>query len=170
MATEIEPGGWTVQPAAFSELTEGMQMTERKKLPPHAWKKGQSGNPAGKPAGARNKATQMVMSLIEGAAKEVATAIIDAAKKGDLAAAKMVLERLAPPVRERAITLKLPETKSIAGIDAAQRTILAAVAKGQLLPAEGTALAGIVDARRRAFDSVEMERRITELERNHGKK
>jgi hypothetical protein len=145
-------------------------MTEKRKPPPHAWKKGQSGNPAGKPAGARNKATQMVMVMLEGAAKEVTTAIIDAAKKGDLAAARMVLERLAPPVRERAIALKLPETQSIGGIDAAQNAILAAVADGELLPAEGTALAGIVESRRKAFETLELEKRITELERHHGKR
>jgi len=112
----------------------------------------------------------MVMVMLEGAAKEVATAIIDAAKKGDLAAARMVLERLAPPVRERAIALTLPETMSIQGIDAAQSVILAAVAEGELLPAEGTALAGIVESRRKAFDTLELEKRITELERHHGKK
>lgn len=145
-------------------------MTVKRKAPGNAWKPGQSGNPAGKPSGARNRATQMVMALMEGAAEEITTTIIDAAKKGDLAAAKLVLERLAPPVRERAIALALPNTDTPSGINEAQRKIVEAVGSGDLLPAEGTALAGIVEVRRKAYETNEMDQRISELERLQAKK
>lgn len=39
------------------------------------WKPGQSGNPAGKPPGTRNRATQMVLALMEGGAEEITIAI-----------------------------------------------------------------------------------------------
>ena len=145
-------------------------MAERKKAPPHAWKPGQSGNPRGKSAGCRNKATVMVTKLMEADAKEIVMVIINAAKKGDLTAAKMVLDRLAPPVRERAIYLALPDTSTVAGISHAQQAILAAVAAGEILPAEGTALTGIVESRRRAVETVDLEHRIAELEKSHAKK
>jgi hypothetical protein len=145
-------------------------VTEKRNPPPHAWKPGQSGNPAGKPPGSRNKATQMVMALMEGQAEEITQTIIDAAKRGDLAAARMVLERLAPPVRERPLALDLPDTSTAAGISAAQRAVLEGVGAGELLPAEATALASVVEARRKAYETEELERRISLLEERYAKK
>lgn len=146
-------------------------MTEKRKAPPHAWRKGQSGNPSGKKPGSRNKATQMVLALMEGGAAEITQAVIDAAKAGDLTAARLVIERLAPPMRERPILLDLPDTGTAAGIDAAQDAILQAVGVGDLLPNEGATLAGIVENRRKALETLELEQRIIALEEsNHEKK
>lgn len=138
-------------------------MTERK-APPKAWKPGQSGNPKGKPVGARNKATIAVLALMEHGAKEITETVIAAAKSGDLTAARMILDRLAPPVRERPVSLDLPDTATAEGINAAQQAILQAVAAGDLLPGEAAALTGIVEARRRAMETQELEQRITALE------
>lgn len=145
-------------------------MVERRKAAPQAWKPGQSGNPAGKPPGCRNKATQMVMALMEGGAEEITRTVIDAAKAGDLAAARLVIERLAPPLRERPLSLRLPETGTVAGVSEAQQAILEAVGGGEILPGEGTALAGILEARRKALETVELEQRISALEAKHVEK
>jgi hypothetical protein len=138
-------------------------MTERK-APPKAWKPGQSGNPRGKPAGARNKATLAVLALMEKGAKEITTAVVKAAKAGDLTAARMILDRLAPPAKERPVSLTLPDTTTAEGIAQAQGAILQAVAAGDLLPGEAATLAGVVEARRRALETMELEQRITALE------
>lgn len=139
-------------------------MIEQKRTSATAWKKGQSGNPKGKPRGARNHATRLVMGLLEEGAGEVAKVIIDAAKAGDLAAARLVIERLAPPIRERPIDVALPDTATAEGINLAQQIILQAVSNGSLLPGEGTTLAAIVETRRKAFETLELEARITALE------
>lgn len=128
------------------------------------WKKGESGNPTGKPAGARNKATIMVQSIMERGAKEITEAVVGLAKEGDLSAARLVLERLVPPAKERSIFLALPDTRSAEGIAQAQAAILQAVAAGELLPGEGSTLAGIVEARRKAVETLELEARISALE------
>ena len=112
----------------------------------------------------------MVMALMEGGAEEITRAVIDAAKAGDLAAARLVIERLAPPLRERPLSLPLPDTGTVAGVSAAQQAILQAVGEGEILPGEGTALAGIVESRRKALETVELEQRISALEARHGKK
>ena len=91
---------------------------------------GQSGNPNGKPRGTRNKATMMVLQLMEGAAEEITRTVLDAARNGDLGAAKMVLERLAPPLRERPVHLDLPDTGTPEGCSHAQSAILHAVGGG----------------------------------------
>lgn len=145
-------------------------MSEKRKPPPHAWKPGQSGNPQGKNRGARNKATQMVLALMEGGAAEITNTIVAAAKKGDLAAARLVIERLAPPLRERPLSLPLPDTRTVAGVSEAQQAILEAVGGGEILPGEGTALAGILEVRRKALETVELEQRISALEARHGQK
>jgi hypothetical protein len=129
-----------------------------------AWKKGESGNPSGKPAGARNRATVMVQTIMESGAKEITEAVVGLAKDGDLSAARLVLERLVPPAKERPIVLKLPDTGSAEGIAEAQSAIVQAVATGDLLPGEAATLAGIVEARRKALETQELERRITALE------
>ena len=128
------------------------------------WKKGESGNPTGKPAGVRNKATVMVQSIMERGAQEIAEAIVGLAKEGDLSAARLVLERLLPPAKERPISLALPGTDTAGGIAEAQQAILQAVAAGDLLLGEGTALSSIVEARRKAVETLQLEQRITALE------
>jgi hypothetical protein len=133
------------------------------------WKPGQSGNPAGKPPGTRNRATQMVLAFMEGGAEEITLAIIDAARKGDMAAARLVLERHAAPARERPLSLNLPDTSTVAGVSEAQQAILQAVGSGELMPGEGTALAGILEARRKALETIELEQRNSALETRHGK-
>ncbi len=137
---------------------------EKRPAPKGAWKKGQSGNPAGKTPGSRNKATQMVMALMEGGARAIVQQVIKAAKGGDLAAAKLVLDRLAPPVRERSVSLSLPTTESACGVADAQAAILQAVADGELTPGEASTLSGIVENRRRAIETQELEQRIQALE------
>jgi hypothetical protein len=124
----------------------------------------QSGNPARKPPGTRNKATQMVLALMESGAEEITLAIIDAAKKGDIAAARLVIERLAPPARERPISLDLPDTSTVAGVSQAQQAVLEAMGAGELLPTEGSTPATILESRRKAIETEELERRIAALE------
>lgn len=135
-------------------------MTTRKST----WKKGQSGNPAGRKPGTRNKATMMVLSLMERGAEEIAATIVDAARSGDLSAARFVLDRLVPPMRERPIDIDLPNTDTVQGVDRAQQAIIEAVARGELLPGEGSVLAGLVEARRKTLETIDLEQRVAALE------
>ncbi|AOF82456.1 hypothetical protein BSY238_106 [Methyloversatilis sp. RAC08] len=139
-------------------------MTQRRRAPPKAWKPGESGNLAGKPKGTRNKATRMVLALMEGGAETITKKVVELAEAGDLAAARLVIERLAPPVRERPISLDLPDTATAEGVSKAQQIVLEAVGSGDLFPGEGQTLAGILETRRKALETEELERRITALE------
>lgn len=136
-----------------------------KKAPATAFKPGQSGNPAGKPKGARNHATRSILKLMEGGAEEITIAVLDAAKGGDMGAARFILERVAPPLRERPISIDLPAIDTADGIAAAQSAILQAVGIGDLLPGEAATLAGIVENRRKAIETQELAARLEELER-----
>ena len=64
------------------------------------FKKGSSGNPTGRPKGKVNKSTELARKFqgaLEKDALDVIRAILDAAKGGDMTAAKMVLDRIIPP-------------------------------------------------------------------------
>jgi hypothetical protein len=128
------------------------------------WKPGQSGNPKGRPRGSRNRVTLVALAAMEEGAEAIARKVVGLAKEGDMSAARLVLERLVPPAKERPIFLALPSTETATGIAEAQHAILQAVAAGDLLPGEGTALAGIVEARRKAVETLELEARISALE------
>lgn len=138
-------------------------MTDKRKHPA-AFKPGQSGNPAGKPKGARNHATRAILKLIEGGAEEITLAVLAAAKGGDMGAARFILERIAPPIRERPVSIDLPDIGTAAGIAEAQAAILQAAADGDLLPGEASTLSAITEARRKAMETEELERRIAALE------
>lgn len=130
------------------------------------YQKGQSGNLAGKPRGAKNHATRTLLALMEGGAEAITKAIVEKAQSGDLAAARLVLERLVPPAKERPISLALPDVSTMRGVSAAQAAILRAVAEGALLPTEAQTLAGIVEARRKAIETEDLEARISALEQS----
>lgn len=137
-----------------------------RRVPSTAFQPGQSGNPAGRPKGCRNKATQAVLALMEGAGKEIVQAVIRAAQEGNLAAAKMVLDRLAPPVRERPVSMPdFPDTTTLAGIDQAAQVVLGAVAAGELTPGEASTLSSIIEMRRKVFETQELSARLEQLEK-----
>ena len=57
------------------------------------FKPGTSGNPSGKPAGARNKTTLAVEALLDGEAEDLTRKAIELAKAGDMTALRLCLDR-----------------------------------------------------------------------------
>ena len=55
------------------------------------FEKGRSGNPAGKPPGARNRATLAAEALLDGEAEALTRKAIERAKEGDSVALRLVL-------------------------------------------------------------------------------
>lgn len=94
---------------------------------------GKSGNPAGKPKGARNKATEAVMLLLEGESEKLTRKAIEKALDGDGTALRLCLERLAPAPKSAAqpIYIELPESDNLASM---ARGFLTAAANGEIPP------------------------------------
>jgi hypothetical protein len=106
---------------------------------------------------------------MEGDLEGVVKAVIRAAKNGDMTAARLVLERLAPARKGRPVTFDLPADVDAAGLAETFGSVLRAVSEGELTPEEGAAVGGLLEARRRTIETVEVEARIAALEERHGR-
>lgn len=126
--------------------------------------KGVSGNPKGKPKGARNKTTELSYALMEGNLEEVLTTVIERAKQGDMVACRMIVDKVMPNSKERPVAIDLPAIEDLEGVGKAQTEILQAVASGDITPNEGERIAAIVEARRRSIETIDLESRISRLE------
>jgi Family of unknown function (DUF5681) len=125
---------------------------------------GQSGNPQGKPHGVRNRATRLLDKMAEGDAANVLQAVINRATRGDMTAAALIMARVWPPRRGRAVAFDLPPLTTSADLAAALGSIAQAVGSGILTPEEGQAVGTLLDAQRRAIELGELESRVATLE------
>ncbi|MCC7281433.1 MAG: hypothetical protein IT556_03550 [Acetobacteraceae bacterium] len=114
--------------------------------------------------GSRNRATVILDALAEADAAAVLAKVTEAAKAGDLRAAEILLARVWPPKKGRPVALDMPTVTSAADVLAALGNIADAVAAGDLTPDEGQAVAAVIEAKRRAIETIELERRIAALE------
>jgi hypothetical protein len=144
-------------------------VTENATEKQRGFQKGQSGNPAGKPKGVRNRATLMAEKLMQDDAEQVVRAVVEKAKQGDMTAARLIIERIAPVRKGRPITLDLPEAKTSADLAGAMASLVRAMATGEVTPDEAATIAGVFEIRRKTIESVDFEERLAALERREQK-
>ena len=117
-------------------------MTEKKMS---RWKPGQTGNPKGRPPG-QSEITRLRASLA-----------------GDVQAARLILERILPPVKavEQAVELQLPAD----GTPTAKASaVLSAAAAGELAPEQAAQLIAALGTLAKINEVDELAARITSLE------
>jgi len=129
------------------------------------FRKGQSGNPSGKPKGCRNATTILFDDLLKDNAKELIEKTIEMAKGGDGLALRLCIERLAPARKDRPVWFDLPEMNEARDAVNASAAIVAAVAGGDLTPSEAAELSKVVDSYARTLQAAEFEERISKLEK-----
>ena len=139
-------------------------MTENKG---NGWKPGQSGNPKGKTPGSGE--LQKLRAAIGKHVPEILDRLVEAAKGGDIQAARLLLDRLLPPVKatEQPVELPLPEGGSLTDQG---RAVLSAVACGELAPGQGAQLLAAIGSLSRVIEMDEMEARLTKLEEKQSAK
>jgi hypothetical protein len=126
--------------------------------------RGQSGNPAGKPRGARNKVTVAIETLMGKYGEQVAARVVKRACEGDMTAAKLILERVAPPRRGRPVHLKLPPIGDAASVMNAHATLLGDIASGKVTPEEAEPVSAMLGAHLKTIETVDIDRRLRDLE------
>jgi len=137
---------------------------EKQGGPRGRFRRGQSGNPAGRRPGARNRTCALALKLMDADAEPVIVALIRAAKGGDVAAIKLVLERVAPLPRNRPVRFYMPPIETADDLGEAMGAILQAAADGELTPDEAVSIANLIETRRRTIETLELEERIAALE------
>lgn len=146
-----------------TDLPENTEKKQRGRF-----KKGQSGNPAGKPKGARNRATMAAETLLEGEAENLTRKAIEKALEGDTVALKLCLDRILPRKKEAPIFFKLPKFQTASDLPKITEALLKAVSVGEILPHQAQSLAETLEIHRRTLETQEMEQRIIALEKEAG--
>ena len=124
------------------------------------WQPGQSGNPKGRPPG-----TGEVAKLRAGIAErvpQILDRLTEAALAGDVQAARLLLERVLPPVKAVELPIELPLSEGRPTEQA--RQVLAAAAGGALAPDQAVSLIGALAATARISETEELRERIERLE------
>jgi len=128
------------------------------------FQKGESGNPAGRPRGARNRTTMLMQDLLADHAEAIGRKAIALAQEGDIAAIRVCMDRLAPARKDEPVAFDLPPLDTAADSVAAAASIVAAVAAGELTPSEAAELAKVIDVYVRALEARGFEDRLAKLE------
>ena len=131
---------------------------------PWQFKKGQSGNPAGKPKGARNKTTLALQALLDGEGEEITRKAIEVAKEGDMAAIRLIMDRVLPARKDSPVSFKLAPVASASDASKAIGAILSAVAAGKVTPSEANETSKLITSYIDALRTTELEQRIQQLE------
>jgi hypothetical protein len=145
-------------------MTENTAEKQRRHGPGRPFTKGRSGNPAGKPRGARHRITMLAEKLMADDTEGVVRAVVNAAKGGDMTAGRLILDRIAPPRRGSPVSFALPAIETAAGLMKALSAVVASMASGVLTPDEATTVASVLEAKRKAIETQELESRIVALE------
>jgi hypothetical protein len=140
-------------------------MTDPKKKRLGRWVAGVSGNPAGRTPGSGQ--LQKLRDAIAQDVPAILASLVDAAKGGDIQAARLILERVLPPLKatELAVALQLPEGTLTAKAGA----LLDAAALGELTPAQAAQLISAVGTIGKITEFDELNARLTQLEQQNGK-
>ncbi len=134
-----------------TEIINTTPITSASSTPhPGHFKPGQSGNPAGRPRGARNKATLATLALLDEAAPRLVREAIDRALDGDSLLLRCCVTRMVPVPRGRPVELDLAEGSAAGDVVASLAATVRAMAEGAISPLEAADVAEVLEGQRRA--------------------
>jgi hypothetical protein len=135
----------------------------RKNAPKTRGKPFMPGNP-GRPRGARHKITLLAEKLMQDDTENIVNAVLTAARNGDMTAARIVLDRIAPARRDNPVLFDLPKIQCPGDAVTASAAILSAVADGILTPGEAGEISKLIEGFIRTLEVAEHEERLARLE------
>lgn len=128
------------------------------------FKKGQSGNPNGRPRGAVGQRTKLLKEL-EGDLPALVAALKTNALAGDTQALKLLLDRLLPVKKAAHELVELPQLVDAETLTDKAGAVLDAVAMGEVAPDIGAQLVQAVGVLSRVAEVQDLEKRLEALER-----
>jgi hypothetical protein len=124
---------------------------------------GQSGNPAGRPVGSRNKHTIVSERLLNDTGEELTQIAINFARTGHPVALKLCMDRVFP-TKDCPLTFDLPAMSTAADAVGAMGSIVLGLADGDLTPQEALRVAKPVESFSKTLSTAELERELRKLE------
>lgn len=122
---------------------------------------GQSGNPNGKKPGTGE--LQKLRAALADHLPDIIDQLVESAKSGDIQAARLILERILPPVKaiEQPVVLHMPEGGTLT---AKAEAVLSAAALGDLAPTQAAQLITALGTLAKITEIDDLAARITQLE------
>ena len=129
------------------------------------WTSGVSGNPKGKTPGSGE--LQKLRASIAADVPEILAGLVLAAKGGDIQAARLILERVLPPMKaiEQAVEIQLPDDGTLTAKAVA---VLSAAAMGDIAPGQAAQLIAALGTLAKISEVDNLAARIATLEAKHG--
>jgi len=152
------------------------------------FKRGKSGNPAGRRKGTPNKATTAVKARIKadvdpiGFLAQVMRGEAIKAQDADgervmypnltdmIAASRILAGKLIPDAKDSPVTIALPEITTADDAAKAMAAILKAAAAGEITPSEAQAFVALIKPYVEALSAADFEKRLEEIEKRIGRK
>ena len=106
----------------------------------------------------------LLAPLMAGEGEKLTRKAIELAQRGDTVALRLCLERIYPVRKGRLINLDLPKVGSARDVLKAIGSTISAVAEGEITPEEGSLVAGLLETKRKAIETLDIEDRLTRLE------
>jgi hypothetical protein len=127
------------------------------------FKPGESGNVNGRPPGTDDRRRE-ARKLLESHREPLIKKAVELALDGDTTALRICIDRIVPALRPKdaPILLAKPEGQ----LSDYGRTVLEAMAAGDISPDEGSTVMGVIAAQARIVEVDELERRVAALEGN----
>jgi hypothetical protein len=155
-------------PAAAPVLDRFAEHTAQKQRG-RPFQPGQSGNPNGRPKGARNRVTRAIEALIDGQAEALGAKAVEKALQGDSPMLRALLSTLVPPRRERTVEFDLPKIESAADAPKASAAVIAACAAGELSPHEARQIMELISTHKGTIEVAELAARVDALEKKRAR-
>ncbi|MEY3759507.1 MAG: hypothetical protein RIR39_998 [Pseudomonadota bacterium] len=131
-------------------------------MPSIKFKPGQSGNPKGRPKN-KTPATLLRKSIVDDM-PDIILKLIEQAKNGDTAAAKILLDRCVPTLKPQAIAVNLPVNGTLAEQGG---EIIKATLSGQIPSDIGAQLISALTSQSKIIEIDDLTKRIEILEANN---
>ena len=106
----------------------------------------------------------MLEALLDGEAEAIGRMLVTKAKKGDVTAARIIMDRILPAKRDRPVSFPLIRLETPNDCMRAVAAIAAAVGTGELTPSEAVNISNLVDHFTSALVATQLEARLSALE------